>query len=276
MGMFIDKDGEVNGFTVGAAIVIFFVALFMLFAYSPAVFIDAGERGVVLHFGAVTDKIMGEGLNWINPFGNSVKEMRVIQQKVEVDASAFSKDLQNVSSKISVNYNLDGNRVNKIYQNFRFEISSILISPAIHESLKATTAKFTAEELITKRESVKANFQSILKESLADNGVMITDVFIKDFDFSEEFNKAVEEKVTAEQQALKEKNNLAKVKYEAEQTIAKATADATSIKIKAQAVTQQGGKDYVQLMAIEKWDGHLPTQMIPGAAVPFIDLTKAK
>ena len=261
------------------AVVITVLSVLGLIAFlilNPVVMIDAGERGVVLHWGAVTDEVLSEGIHWVMPISSSVKEFKVTTQKVEVEASASSKDLQNVSSVISINYNLDPSKVNKIYQNFRFDVDSILITPAIHEALKAATAKYTAEELITKREQIKKDFQVNLSGSLADNGVQITDVFITDFDFSEDFNRAIEAKVKAEQSALEEKNNLAKVKYQAEQRVATAEAEARAITIQAKAVTSQGGKDYVQLKAIEKWNGVLPAQMIPGATVPFIDLTKSK
>jgi regulator of protease activity HflC (stomatin/prohibitin superfamily) len=252
------------------------VGIIAFLILNPVVMISAGERGAMLHWGAVTDEIRSEGIHWVMPISSSVKEFKVTTQKVEVTASASSKDLQNVSSVISINYNLDPMKVNKIYQNFRYDVADILITPAIHEALKAATAKYTAEELITKREQIKKDFQVSLSGSLADNGVQITDIFITDFDFSEDFNRAIEAKVKAEQSALEEKNNLAKVKYQAEQRVASAEAEARAITIQAKAVTSQGGKDYVQLKAIEKWDGHLPTSMIPGGTVPFIDLTKSK
>lgn len=220
--------------------------------------------------------ILDEGIHFITPVMQSVKKMDVQIQKVDVPSEASSKDLQMVHANVALNYHLDSMKVNKIYQTLGDDIANRIIAPAIQEYLKKSTAMFTAEELISKREFVKDEFKRSLSSALIVNNVIVDNVFITNFEFSKEFNHAIEQKVTAEQEALMEKNNLAKVKYLAEQKVATATADATAIAIQAKAVTSQGGKDYVQLKAIEKWDGHLPTQMIPGSAVPFIDLTKSK
>jgi regulator of protease activity HflC (stomatin/prohibitin superfamily) len=142
--------------------------------------------------------------------------------------------------------------------------------------VKRTTAHYTAEELVTKREAVKIDLKKSITDSLATSNILVTDIYITDFDFSKDFNAAVEAKVRAEQKALEEKNRLEQVKYAAAQRIATAEAEARAIKIQAEAVTQQGGKDYVQLKAVEKWDGHLPVQMIPNASVPFLNLTREK
>lgn len=250
--------------------IVFCLVLFIVL--NPMVQIDAGHRGVVLRWGAVTDVVLDEGIHWVTPIVNSVVEMDVTIQKEERQASASSKDLQLVSTKVTINYELDKLKVNNIYQNLRQDFSSRIISPAIEEFVKKTTAQYTAEELITKRESVKTDLKNALVENLAKNHIIVSDIFITDFNFSDEFNKAIEAKVTAEQTALGAKNKLEQVKYEAEQQVTQARAEAESIRIQAQAVTQQGGKDYVQLKAIEKWNGELPGQMIPGSTVPFINL----
>lgn len=251
--------------TIGVCFILFMVL-------NPMVQIDAGHRGVVLRWGAVTDTILDEGIHWVTPIVNSVVEMDVTVQKEERQSSASSKDLQQVSTQVTINYELDKLKVNTIYQNLRGDFSARIISPAIEEFVKKTTAQYTAEELITKRESVKTDLKNALTENLAKNHILVSDIFITDFNFSDEFNKAIEAKVTAEQTALGAKNKLEQVKYEAEQQVTQARAEAESIRIQAQAVTQQGGKDYVQLKAIEKWNGELPAQMIPGSTVPFINL----
>ncbi len=252
------------------------IALIAFKCLGPHGIVHPGQRGVVVQLGAVQDTILGEGVHFVMPITQSVKKMDVQIQKVEVSSEASSKDLQMVYAKVALNYHLDALKVNKIYQSLGNDADSRIIAPAIQEYLKKSTAMFTAEELISKREIVKEEFKKSLTIALAVNNVIVDNVFITNFEFSKEFNHAIEQKVTAEQEALMEKNNLAKIKFLAEQKVATATADATAIAIQAKAVTSQGGKDYVQLKAIEKWDGHLPTQMIPGSAVPFIDLTKSK
>jgi regulator of protease activity HflC (stomatin/prohibitin superfamily) len=173
---------------------------------------------------------------------------------------------------VTLNYEIEADAVNQVFQQYRQNYVSILIDPALHEFLKATTAKYTAEELITKREMVKTEYKRLLTETLAKSHIRAKELFITEFEFSKQFNTAIEAKVQAEQEALTEKNNLEKVKYKAQQRITEATAQATAIRIQAEAVSKLGGKDYVQLKAIEKWDGKLPEQMIPGGTVPFINL----
>lgn len=255
-------------------LIIFFIAVVAFSVLNPLVKVNAGQRGVVLEWGAVTDKILDEGIHWLVPIRDEVVKMDVKIQKEEKGATASSKDLQTVTSKVAINYHLDAKKVNKLWQEVGKDYSNRVIAPAIEEFVKKTTAKYTAEELITERENVKSDLRIAITENLAKNNIIVDDIFITDFQFSSTFNQAIEAKVTAEQRALEAKNKLEQVKYEAEQRVAKATADAEAIRIQARAITQQGGKDYVQLKAIEKWNGILPTQMIPGATVPFIDLTR--
>ncbi len=140
--------------------------------------------------------------------------------------------------------------------------------------MKANTAKYTAEQLITKREDVRAGIIALLTDKMKPFGVTVDAVNITNFDFSPQFNTAIEAKVTAEQNALAAKNKLDQVQYEAQQRVAQADGEAKAIAIQAQAINSQGGASYVQLKAIEKWDGKLPTQFIPGQSVPFLNLNK--
>ena len=256
--------------------ILLFFAVIGFLILNPIVTIGTGKRGVVTQFGKVTDVILGEGIHMIVPIQQDVEKMDVTIQVGQVETEASSKDLQIVHTTVTANYQLDPLKVNFIYQNYRKEVETRVIGPAIRENLKSATAMYTAEELITKRESVKALFMSNLKTSLAKADIILVDVFITNFNFSEGFNKSIEQKVQAEQEALTEKNNLSKVKFMAEQTLATARADAEKVRITAQAITQQGGKDYVQLKAIEKWNGVLPAQMVPGSSVPFLQLNREK
>lgn len=252
-----------------AVIILFFVFL------NPIVLIGAGKRGVVLSWGAVSERTLNEGLSFVIPIRDRVKRMDVTIQKVEVeDVNASSKDLQLVTSKITLNYKLEPLRVNELYQKLKYKYNSRVVAPAIQEFVKKTTAQYTAEELITKRQDVKRELRKALTENLLRHGIKVVDIFITDFNFSNTFNRAIEAKVTAEQKALEARNKLEEVKYQAAQRIEKAKAEAMAIRIKAKAITQQGGKDYVSLKAIEKWNGVLPVQMIPNATVPFINLRK--
>ena len=255
----------------GSIVVIFFL---VLIALNPFVVVSAGHRGVVMNWGAVSEEIYGEGLHWRTPIVQSVAIIDVQIQKEEVEAGGASKDLQELNTIVALNYHLEPSTVNTLYQNIGVGYSAKIIDPAIQEAVKAATAKYTAEEAITKRSQVKEDIKQLLRERLAKEFIIVDELSVKDFDFSQSFNEAIEAKVTAEQEALQAKNVLEKVKFQAEQRIAQATAEAEAIRIQAESISKQGGDNYVQMKAIEKWDGKLPEQMIPGAAVPFIDLTK--
>lgn len=248
--------------------VIFILAFIVFTVVNPLVFISAGERGVVLRMGAVTDRVLGEGPNWVTPVTDTVYKMDVTLQKVEKkDIMASSKDLQTVVSSVAINYKLDPDKVNHLYQKIKYDYDTRIIDPAIEEFVKKTTAEYTAEELITKREAVKDALLKSLRTALSNNYIIVEDIFITDFRFSNEFAKAIEAKVTAEQEALQSKNLLQKVKYEAEQRVAEAEGEAKAIAIQAKAITSQGGKEYVELKKIEAWlagGSKVPTTLITG------------
>lgn len=253
--------------------IIGFVALIGFLIINPLVKVDAGERGVVLAWGAVEDRILNEGIHWITPIKRKVKKMDVTIQKEEQGASAASKDLQIVTSKVAINYHLDPLNVNKLYQDLKKDYSDRVINPAIEEFVKKTTARYTAEELITKREEVKQDLKAGITKNLVKNHIIVNDIFITDFDFSDQFNKSIEAKVTAEQRALEEKNKLEQVKFQAEQKITQATADAEAIRIQAEAITSQGGKDYVSLQWIKAWGAggaKVPTYVVAGGNNGFL------
>jgi len=197
--------------------------------------------------------------------------MSVQTQKYSTKADAASKDLQVVSTEVTLNYRLDESEVNSIYQTLGLSYEDKVIQPSIQEVVKASTAKYTAEELITKRELVKRDIEDALILRLSSfKGIMPQMMSITDFDFSAEFNSAIEAKVTAEQNALKAENDLVRIKVEAAQRIAQATAEAQAIKIQSEAL--MANPQYVNLVYIQKWDGHLPTTMLAGDVIPLINL----
>lgn len=248
-----------------------FVVLFVIVALSPFTVVNAGHRGVVTHFGTVEEVVLDEGFHWINPF-SSVTEVDVRTAKLQADASAASKDLQTVSATVATNYHLVPSLVNKLYQNVQGDYAVTVVAPAIQDSVKAATSQFTAEELITKRGEVSDTIKELLAIRLQPYAG-VDSISIVNFDFSASFNEAIEAKVTAEQNALAAKNLLEQKKYEGEQTIVTAQAEAEAIRIKSQAAESQGGQAYIELQAIQAWDGKLPTYMM-GDTVPFINLNK--
>lgn len=257
---------------IGKIIFLLIVIVIVISVINPFVIVSAGERGVVLNWGAVSDKVLGEGLHLVIPLQQKVISIDVKTKKIETDSVAYSRDIQTVTTRIALNYHVDASTVNKLYQEVGLNYEDKIIQPAIQESVKATAANFTAQELIEERPKVKEEIKNFIKERLLIWRIVVDEFSIANLDFSDAYERAVEQKQVAQQDALRAKNDLERVKMEAEQRVAQATAEAEAIKIQAQAITQQGGKDYVQLKAIEKWDGKLPAQMIPGGTVPFIEL----
>jgi prohibitin 2 len=241
------------------------------------VIVPAGTRGVVLTWGSVTG-VLGEGLHFVMPLAQQVVFMDVTIQKVETYESTASKDLQEVTTTIAVNYRISPDHAGEIYQTLRKEYETRVIQPNIEESIKATTALFEAEELITKRESVKLTFHDILTERLGDYHIEILSVSIVDFQFSEDFAKAIEAKVTAQQKALEAKNKLEQIRYEAQQQVinAEAEANATILRAQANALSIELIKaaltdEYLKYIAIQKWDGKMP-YFFGGDVLPFIQI----
>lgn len=261
-------------FKWGFAVVAFFIIVSII---NPFVLIGAGQRGVVMNFGAVQEAIMGEGLHFRIPIVQKVEKIDVQTQKLEVKAMAYSKDIQTVESQLALNYHLKTEAVNKLWQEVGTDYQIRLIDPSIQESVKAVTAKFTAQELIEQRAKVKDEIKSELFNRLSKYFV-VDEFSIIDFAFSDEYENAVEAKQVAQQSALKAENDLQRIKTEAEQRIAQARAEAEAIKLQSDAANNDKYINLkaleVQKSAIEKWNGVLPTQMTPNAALPFINLTK--
>ncbi|MCW3991087.1 MAG: prohibitin family protein [Candidatus Bathyarchaeota archaeon] len=248
--------------------------------------IPAGYRGIVLTWAKPTG-IFDEGLHFKIPIMQNVELMNVQIQKAESSEETASKDLQAVTTTVAVVYKLDPTKVLEIYRTLRQDYVDRVIKPNIEESLKATTADFAAEELITRRADLKTKLDDNLEVRLRDFGIELVSVAITDFQFSKSFNDAIEAKVTAEQSALEARNKLEQVRYEAQQqiiqaeaarnaTITRATgeaealiiakrAEAEAILIEATAtadaiqfITSQMNPNYAQYKWLEEWDGKLP------------------
>ncbi len=264
-------DGKIRSIDfkkiISRAVIVLFVLVVVFDGFGT---IGAGERGILLQFGAVKDKIFGEGLYFKIPLVHQVVKMDVKIKKDEVAASASSKDLQIVTSKIALNYHISPNSVNKIWQEIGKDYNTRIIAPSIQEAVKAVTAKFTAEELITKREEVKEKIKANLAERLLESSIIVDEFNIIDFYFSDAFNNAIEAKVTAEQLKLKAERDLERIKIEKAQKITEAEGKAQAIRIEAQAL--RSNPKVVELRWIEKWDGEVPTYW--GEASPFIGLNR--
>ena len=249
--------------------------------------IRAGELGVKTRFGAVVSTVQ-QGLYFKLPFIEAVHRMSIKTLTINYDKGGdngqdkptddnlfgASKDLQDVTIGVVVNYHINPNKVTDIYSQYSSveNYQSNVIEPMIREIVKSQAAQYTAEELVTKRPEFSDKVNNTLAAQFVEKNSVMERFSVTNFEFSKAFAAAIEAKVTAVQNAEAAKNKLEQVKFEAQQTIEKAKGDAEMIKIQAQAINSQGGADYVQLQAIKAWDGKLPTQMIPGGTVPFINL----
>jgi regulator of protease activity HflC (stomatin/prohibitin superfamily) len=264
------KPGGGKGFLALVVLAVIVVALLWL---SPFVRIGAGERGVVMNFGAVQDNVLDEGLHFIIPVMQQVVKVDVKVQKSQTDAVAASADIQETRSKIALNYRIQADKANWVYQNIGIQFKDRIIDPAVQEVVKAVTARYTAVNLITKRDKVREEIRELLKERLFAYFITVVDFAIIDFEFSEQFARAIEDKQAAEQRALKAQRDLDRIKIEAEQQVVQATAEAEALRLQKQNIS----KDLIELRkieaaitAIEKWDGVLPK--VTAGAVPFIDV----
>jgi regulator of protease activity HflC (stomatin/prohibitin superfamily) len=254
-------------------VVVLIVGLIVIRAVNPFVIINAGERGVLLNFGAVQPTVFGEGIHLILPIMQRVEKVDVRINKSQTEAESVSKDLQDTKSTIAVNYHIAPDKANWVFQNIGHEYKDRIIDPAVQEVVKAITAKYTAVELITQREKVRGEIKDLLKNRLLSYNILVDDFSIINFKFSQIFEQAIEAKQTAEQLAFKAQRDLERIKIEADQKIASAKAEAESLRLQKENVTPQLielRKIEANIKAIDKWDGRLP--QITGSAVPFIDL----
>lgn len=240
--------------------------------FKPWVQIEAGERGVVMNFGAVQDEVLDEGLHLRIPIMQTIIPMDVKVQKATTDAAAASSNLQDVSSTVAINYHIVPDKANDVYQSIGIHFKERIIDPAVQEVVKAVTARYSAEELITKRSAVSDAMRKTLTERLMVHNIAVDAFSIVGFSFSKIFMEAIESKQTAEQLALKAQRDLERIKIEAEQKVTAAKAEAESLRLQRANISQdliELRKVEANLKAIEKWNGILP-QVTGGGAVPFI------
>ena len=249
-------------------VIIVFVLLIVLFNSFTTV--KAGHSGVVTTFGKVSDGVLSEGLHFKIPFIQDIILVDNRVQKAEASCSSASKDLQTVSSTIAVNYKVLNGYSASVYKNIGMDYEAVIITPAIQECVKAVTAKFTAEELITNRQNVGDQMMELLKEKIGEYGIEIQIFNITAFDFTDEYNAAIEAKQTAQQNALKAQQDLQRIKVEAEQTIAKAQAEAEAYRLKSEQLTPE----ILISNYIEKWDGKLPTMVSGDGGNMMIDISE--
>ena len=246
--------------------------------------VPAGYRGVLLHWSAVdTSRSMNEGLHFVVPFQDQIVPVEVRTLKFEADAGGASKDLQDVKTKVAVNYRVNPELAQVLYKEIGPSYESRIIQPAIYETVKQVTAKYNAAELVTERPLVKSDIELEIKKRLAVYNLVSDQISITDFAFSPEFTQSIEQKVVAEQNAQKAVNILQQIKVEAQQNeahaigvananIAEAEGEAKAISIINTALANN--PNYLEWLKTQKWNGELPK--VTGGAIPFVEIPMEK
>ena len=281
--------------------VILGIIIISVIAISSVRIVDAGNRGVLLHFGAVdTSMALDEGLHFVVPFRDNVIQMEVRTQKIVESATSASKDLQDVSTQVALNYHVNPDKAQVVYRQLGYDYSNRVIVPAIQESVKQVTARFNAEELITNRETVKNQIEDQVRARLAPYNIIVDALSITEFAFSQQFTSAVEAKVEAQQRALQAQNELRRIQIEAQQNEAQAIGEQKANIARAEGIKQsnvlqaegeaqaitiideqlKNNPTYLDWLKATKWDGKLP--LVTGGAgnggqgvTPFIEIPTA-
>ena len=244
--------------------------------------VDAGHRGVLLHWNAVDTNIspLEEGLHFVVPFQDQVVNMEIRTLKFVKSTSSASQDLQTVSTEVTVNYHASPESVHTLYKEVGLDYQNRIIAPAVEEVVKQVTANYNAEELITKRPQVKSDIETEIGKRLNQFNIVTEVISITDFQFSSLFAQAIEAKVEAEQKALKAENDLRRIQVEAQQAeaqaqgiakanIAQAQGEAEAIRIINEALAQN--PNYLEWLKTQAWDGKLPLVVGEGGT-PFIQI----
>lgn len=262
---FFSSRGNVKLTAIAASVVCSIV-----FAANAFTVVAPGHVGVQVTLGTVNLEPLSEGLHFVNPI-STVKELEVRLVKEQIaNSPAGTKDQQQVHTDITVNYRLNASKAGYIFKDFGLDVADKVLVPAVNEALKSVTAKYTAEELLTKRDEVSTNVYAHIVEKVKQYDININSVSMSNFTYSADYQKSIEAKVIATQNKLKAEQDLQRIEVEAKQAIAVAEGKAKAIQIETAAINSQGGASYVELKKIEKWDGKLPTTM--AGSVPFLNV----
>jgi regulator of protease activity HflC (stomatin/prohibitin superfamily) len=250
-----------------SALRLFVVMLSLALLSRFFVVVPAGERGVLMRFGAVEERILQEGIHPLLPLIYSVKTMSVRVHTLTMQTEAASRDLQDVGAELAVNWHIEPDRVNRLYQRLgdSSQIARSVIQPAIEDGIKAVLASFTAEALVTERAEVKAALETVLSARFHNYDLVLDDVDLLQVDFSQRFREAVEAKQVAEQEAKRAEFEAVRAQRMAEARVFQAKGEAQAQQLLQAGLTPQ----MLEHQAIEKWNGHLPLVMGNDAVARF-------
>ena len=240
----------------------------VLAVFSSFVTVGPGERGVLMTFGAVSHGVLDPGLHMKLPFIQTVKRMNVQIQKSEATETAASRDLQDITTGVAVNWAIDPSDAEWVYQRLGDEtaLSNKVIDPVVSNAVKAVTAKYNAEDLVEKRDIVADQIKNQIISALAAYKVQVQGVNITNFQFSQEYTQAIEQKQVAQQRAQQAEYDLERIKVQAEQEVAQAQGQSQAQKLLQLTLTPE----LIQLKAVDKWNGVLPQVVGGNGAIPMI------
>ena len=260
--------------------IIIVLLIILIIGWGTFVIIPAGHRGVILFWGSVEKRIMGEGLNFKVPIAESVIKVDVKVQPhpfKQIDAS--SKEYQMVNMTGMMNFHIDPSYVNDLYQKVGLDFADKVIDPAFNDFVKEVVPTYPIGEILPKREEIRKRAMTKLGDNLSRYHIIVDDIYFANIRFSTGYEGAVEAKQVAQQQVETQKQVLAQREIEAQQKVATAKGEAESILVVAQgqakandALSRSISPILVQYKGVEKWNGILP--QVSGGAVPFIDLSK--
>ena len=249
---------------------IIFVILVLVMSFSGMTQVDTGHRGIKVSFGKVVDGPLPEGLYFYNPFLYEIVQLDTRTQIMAGATMAYTKDVQQTNLTYVLNYGLNPDSTVEIFKTVGRDWSQKLVTPVVEANIKEVIGLFEAVDLIANREKAKQAILEQIKTEVNAKGVLITNVELSNIDYSDEFEQAVEAKVTAIQRAAEAKNKTVQVQEEANQKVIAAKAEAESMAIRSQALAQNRG--LVEYEAVQKWNGILPVYMM-GDTVPFLNLS---
>lgn len=258
---------------LGIPLLVLLLLVCLIVMVNPFVMVGPGERGIKIRLGQVQTESYEEGLHLVVPFIDKFRTMDVKTQKNTLVTQVYTKDIQQANIKYVINYNVQPDSVNKLFQHVGLDYESKILTPVVEGTIKDIIGKWNAQDLIANREKATGDILFKLQAQLKDNYINVTDFQMVDINYSKVFEQAIESKVTAEQEALKAKNKTVQVQEEAKQKVIAAEAEARSMSIRAQALSQN--KSLVQYEAVQKWDGKMPQYML-GNSVPFINVSAGK
>lgn len=232
--------------------------------------VDEGYRGIKTIWGKVDGNPLKPDIYFYNPISTDIFEMKVREELLEESTECFTKDTQTVKVTYALAYYPEPDKIGEIYKQFGGDWVTKVVNPAVVGSLKDAIGQYIADDLVSKREEVRRAALLEIQEALKLRNVSVTKLDLINLDFQDEYENAVEKKVVAIQKAHEAKNKTVEVEETSKQTVLSAKAEAESMRIRANALSQN--KSLVEYEAVQKWDGKLPQYMFGSGTTPFVDL----